>query len=77
MVLICHGPFITVQDVTTTLSAREGIPGDNGLPLEGTLEEIELQIIRRVLKEENGNISRTAERLQIGRSTLWRKLKDG
>lgn len=77
MVLICHGPIITAADVQTTLSAREAIPGDNGIPLEGTLEEIELQIIRRVLQEEQGNISRTAERLQIGRSTLWRKLKDG
>lgn len=77
MVLICHGPLITAADVKTTLSARDAIPGDNGIPLEGTLEEIELQIIRRVLQEEQGNISRTAERLNIGRSTLWRKLKDG
>lgn len=76
MVLICQNPFITEKEVRMTLSARDAIPGDNGIPLEGTLEEIELQIIRRVLQEEQGNISRTAERLNIGRSTLWRKLKN-
>ena len=76
MVLICQGPFITAGEVRTTLAAREAVPGDDGIPLEGTLEEIELKIIRRVLQEENGNISHTAERLNIGRSTLWRKLKE-
>lgn len=76
MVLICHGPFITEKEVRMTLSARSANLGDNGIPLEGTLEEIELQIIRRVLQEEQGNVSRTAERLKIGRSTLWRKLRN-
>lgn len=75
MVLIAQGPFITAQEVRTTVLAREPLPGENGLPLVGTLEEIELKIIRRVLEEENGNLSRTSERLNIGRSTLWRKLK--
>ena len=27
------------------------------------------------LEEEKGNMSRTAERLGVGRSTLWRKLR--
>lgn len=76
MVLICQGPFITEKEARMTLSARNAIPGDNGIPLDGSLEEIELQIIRRVLQEEQGNVSRTAERLKIGRSTLWRKLRN-
>lgn len=76
MVLSCRGPFVSADDVRSTLSARAAIPGDQGVPLEGSLEEIELQIIRRILQEEGGNISRTAERLKIGRSTLWRKLKN-
>jgi len=41
----------------------------------GTLAEIEKQVIMQVLKEENMNQSRAAERLGINRSTLWRKLK--
>lgn len=39
-----------------------------------TLPEIESLIIQRVLKEEGYNKKRTAERLGIGRSTLFRKL---
>lgn len=77
MVLLSQGPFLTAEQVRTTFSARNPIPGDNGIPLEGSLEKIELQIIHRVLQEEQGNLTRTAERLQIGRSTLWRKLKSG
>lgn len=44
-------------------------------PLKGTLEEIEKEIIKAVLKEENYNKSKTASRLGINRSTLWRKLQ--
>ncbi|WP_461480261.1 PrpR N-terminal domain-containing protein [Paenibacillus sp. PvR052] len=40
-----------------------------------TLEEIEYEIIGRVLTEENMNQSRAAKRLGITRATLWRKLK--
>ncbi|OWR32632.1 Fis family transcriptional regulator [Saccharibacillus sp. O23] len=42
----------------------------------GTLKEIEQRIIESVLREENHNQSRTAERLGINRATLWRKLKE-
>ncbi|MEJ8306173.1 sigma-54-dependent Fis family transcriptional regulator [Saccharibacillus sacchari] len=42
----------------------------------GTLKEIEKQVIEAVLREENHNQSRTAERLGINRATLWRKLKE-
>jgi len=46
------------------------------LSFKGTLKEIEKEIIELVLKEENFNQSRTAERLGINRATLWRKLKE-
>lgn len=39
-----------------------------------TLSEIEQMVILRVLKEENYNKKQTAERLGIGRSTLFRKI---
>ena len=41
---------------------------------DGTLEEIEYRIVRKVLEEENFNKARTAKRLGINRSTLHRKL---
>jgi len=43
---------------------------------QGTLKEIEKQVIQAVLQEENYNQSRTADRLGINRATLWRKLKE-
>src|SRR5699024_3197657 len=46
---------------------------DNCLPLDGTLEEIEQKVIKQVLQEEGNNQSKAAKRLNINRSTLWRK----
>ena len=43
--------------------------------LTGTLEEIERTIIERILEEEQGNQTKTAKRLGINRTTLWRKLR--
>jgi propionate catabolism operon transcriptional regulator len=43
--------------------------------LTGSLEDIEKKIIELVLEEEEFNQSKTAKRLNINRSTLWRKLK--
>jgi transcriptional regulator with PAS, ATPase and Fis domain len=46
-----------------------------GIDISGTLEEIEKQVIEKVLEEEGFNQSKAAKRLGINRSTLWRKLK--
>lgn len=43
-------------------------------PYNGSLKDIEKQILNEILDEESGNISRTASRLQIDRNTLKRKL---
>jgi len=49
---------------------------DNPLPKgESLLKVAEGVIIKRVLKEENNNLSKTAERLGISRPTLYKKLK--
>jgi transcriptional regulator with PAS, ATPase and Fis domain len=42
----------------------------------GTLEEITQRIVMQVFREENYNQSRTAARLGISRTTLWRMLID-
>ncbi|MCI8660239.1 MAG: sigma-54-dependent transcriptional regulator, partial [Lachnospiraceae bacterium] len=44
--------------------------------LEQPLSDINYDIIRQVLREENDNHSQTAKRLGISRSTLWRILKN-
>ncbi|MEK3885961.1 PrpR N-terminal domain-containing protein [Bacillus sp. FSL K6-3431] len=42
----------------------------------GTLKEIEKQIILAMMEEEQQNQTRVAKRLGINRATLWRKLKE-
>ena len=48
-----------------------------GLVVERTnpLDELERELILRLLKQANGNYSKVAERLKISRTTLWRKLR--
>jgi DNA-binding NtrC family response regulator len=40
------------------------------------LEEIETEMIRMAISRYEGHMSEVARRLGIGRSTLYRKLKD-
>ena len=42
--------------------------------LLATLEEIEKKVIRNALKEENGDKAKTARKLGLSRTTLYRKI---
>jgi len=68
------------KEEVEALLERIELKGENDgqfvpIDITGTLEEIEKQVIRKVLKEEGLNQSKAAKRLGINRSTLWRKLK--
>ncbi|MFP5114740.1 PrpR N-terminal domain-containing protein [Bacillaceae bacterium C204] len=72
--------YIEKKEVETVLNQLKQQPNNNNaaittIDLSGTLEEIEKQVITRVLEAEEMNQSRAAKRLGINRSTLWRKLK--
>lgn len=54
---------------------EEGADGRVLVDIRRTLEDIQMDIIHRVLREENMNQSKAAKRLGINRSTLWRILK--
>ena len=41
-----------------------------------TLAEVELEMIKLAIEHYNGRMSEVARRLGIGRSTLYRKLKE-
>lgn len=82
LALLSEEPYITAAAVDGVLK-RERIIGtfddraeDWGIPLNlnQTLEEINCEIAKRVLAAENNNQTRTAQRLGIGRTTLWRML---
>ncbi|MBB6730667.1 sigma-54-dependent Fis family transcriptional regulator [Cohnella zeiphila] len=54
----------------------EGPADTKRINIHQPLEEIERDIIRMVMEEENMNQSKAAKRLKINRATLWRKLKE-
>ena len=51
------------------------IPGKNPESSSHTLDEMEKQMIISTIEECRGNLSRTAEKLGIGRATLYRKME--
>ena len=65
----------TIQMLLSDLQEMGRDHSSNELDLNKTLEEINQDIIQQVLKEENYNDTRTAARLGISRSSLWRKTK--
>jgi transcriptional regulator, propionate catabolism operon regulatory protein len=75
-VLLANGPFIEKGDINYILKTKLKETELAQLDLTGTLEEIEQRIIRQVWQEEGMNQTKTAERLGINRTTLWRKLKE-
>ena len=78
LVIVTKTPYITCQDVKDALEAEPDHKTDDatsGFDFSGTLDEMNYQIIQMVLSEEHGNKEKTARRLGISRSTLWRILK--
>lgn len=72
----CDGFYISEEEVRHAFYANDvSAEPPTSIGLNKTLEEIESEIIRRVLVEENMNQTKAAQRLGISRSTLWRKLK--
>ncbi len=78
LVLKSEATYISADSVRKQLDQRE-LSGDAlqrpKVPLNRTLDEIERDIVHFVFEEENMNQSRTAKRLGISRSTVWRLLK--
>jgi DNA-binding protein Fis len=66
----------TVLDAISNERKAYSAPVTSAIPLDGSLYEINKKIALAVLKEEKMNRQKTAERLGISRSTLWRMLKD-
>ena len=76
-----NSAYVSEENVRRQLAgekrpAAPGREGTAGLDLTRPLSEIERDIVRAVYREEGMNQTRTAERLGISRSTVWRILKD-
>jgi DNA-binding NtrC family response regulator len=74
-VVLSKGTIITVDDLPPTISS-ENEQDYIRIAMGSTLAEAEQEIIRSTLSYNNGNKSRTAETLGIGRKTLHRKIAD-
>lgn len=78
--------YISLQQVTNLIDRENIINNVSMLPinsfdsnnnkLQPTLFDYTTEIIRSVLEQNNGNQTKTAEQLDISRTTLWRYLKD-
>jgi len=74
-------PLVVLDESPTTAPAGSGVSGDS-LPLLGpdghvrAMETIETEALRFAIDRYRGRMTEVARRLGIGRSTLYRKLKD-
>jgi transcriptional regulator with PAS, ATPase and Fis domain len=81
-VISSESPYISKRDMETIISNivftsnLTGIINSTNIDYSLSLREIERQIVDYVLRVENMNQSRTAKRLNISRSTLWRMLNE-
>ncbi|TLS38425.1 sigma-54-dependent Fis family transcriptional regulator [Pseudalkalibacillus caeni] len=78
MCFLSGGPFIeeaTALEVMANLKEQQAANSYSSFDLSKTLEEIEADIIHKIMEEENHNQTKVAARLGINRTTLWRKLK--
>lgn len=79
LVLNSEASYISAESVRKYLD-RKGNPDRKSqqqpfINLDRTLDEIERDIVQLVFEKEDMNQSRTAKRLGISRSTVWRMLK--
>ncbi|ALS21785.1 sigma-54-dependent Fis family transcriptional regulator [Paenibacillus naphthalenovorans] len=79
MCLLSDGPYIEKDEIEPVIKELADSTETRNPAVfsffNKTLEEIESDIIYRILVEEEYNQSKAAKRLGINRTTLWRKLK--
>ena len=74
-----HSAYVSEDEVRRLLAAEKNPSPRRDAPtldLTRSLGDIERDIVRTVYREEGMNQTRTAERLGISRSTVWRFLKE-
>ncbi len=77
-VVLAKGPFVEVTDLPPTLTRREQPLVElrqEALPLKKALEEPERLIIQRALELNGWNRQKTADMLEVNRTTLFHKMK--
>jgi two-component system nitrogen regulation response regulator NtrX len=86
LIIMVPGPVLTVRDVPPPVgSPRQpdkpqgdggsALPGPHAATLKDARAEFEREFISQKLKENGGNVSRTADAIGVERSNLHRKIK--
>ncbi len=73
-VIFCEGEEISPADLALDVAAAGALPA-GGATEELDIGQVEKRQIERLLVSEGGSVLRVAERLGIGRSTLYQKMK--
>ncbi|MBY0144226.1 sigma-54-dependent Fis family transcriptional regulator [Neobacillus niacini] len=74
LVIASEGDYIDSQVINSLSLDNSMVKKGSEIDLTKSLEEIEKEVILKVLKEENMNQTKAAKRLGINRTTLWRKI---
>jgi transcriptional regulator of acetoin/glycerol metabolism len=74
--ILSAGDVIRAGDLPAHIAAGVPVGATPSLPAQQGLAEVERVHILRTLERVGWNHSRAAEVLKIGRTTLWRKLKE-
>ena len=76
MVILSDGSRLTVADVERQLAPTPSARTSRTDTLKESMDVFEMELIRRVLIEEDGNKTKAAARLKISRRTLYNRLAD-
>ena len=76
MVILSDNDRLTVADVERQLAPTPSARASRTDTLRDSVDEFEMEMIRRVLIEEEGNKTKAAARLKISRRTLYNKLAE-
>jgi DNA-binding NtrC family response regulator len=74
-VVMCKGSVIALDDMPPTVGSGSN-EGSILIPIGTSMDNAEKEIIKATLFHENGNKTKTAETLGIGRKTLHRKINE-
>jgi two-component system response regulator AtoC len=76
MVILSDGDRLTVADVERQLAATPSARTPRTDTLKDSMDGFEMELIRKVLLEEDGNKTKAAARLKISRRTLYNRLAE-
>jgi DNA-binding NtrC family response regulator len=76
-VIFCCGDMLSLRDLPESFSRNfDAVESEHAYSLENSLRNFEKQYILKVLAANENNKEKTAEQLEVGLSTLYRKLKE-